>query len=292
MRFGGIDEAGYGPTLGPLSVVATSAQAADAEVLAASFRDAGTGVRDSKELHRSGDLTPLEHVALAGLAWLTGNQPATAADCFALLGESSADRDQPWMAGAETLRLPIAARSIPVWRLPDVTPIGVRGALIQPTGYNRALAEGLNKADLELRAVTGLLTWLTDGPASSTVVDRLGGRRYYREPLQRACPTTLVLTVDESPRASSYRLVAGAEHAVAFLVGGESHSPLTALASCIAKYARELHMHLFNHHWGDVVAGLAPTAGYPEDARRWLAAIGSERREMLGPALIRGFPRF
>jgi ribonuclease HII len=291
MRFGGIDEAGYGPTLGPLSVVATAAEAGSARELAAGFLAAGTGVRDSKEVYRGGDLAALEAVALAGLAWLTGSQPATAADCFALLGETPTQRDQAWMLGADDLRLPLVATRIPVWHVPGVTPVGVRGALIQPTGYNRALAEGLNKADLELRTVTGLLAWQTGGPASCTVVDRLGGRRYYRDPLQLAFPAILVLTVDESPEASSYRLIAEAEHAVAFLVDGESHSPLTALASCVAKYARELHMHLFNQHWCAQVAGLEPTAGYPEDARRWLEAIGREHRETLGPVLIRGFTR-
>jgi hypothetical protein len=51
-------------------------------------------------------------------------------------------------------------------------------------------------------------------------------------------------------------------------------------------------MLLFNRHWCAAVAGLAPTAGYPEDARRWLSALGADRYTPLGNVLVRGWPRF
>jgi hypothetical protein len=44
-----------------------------------------------------------------------------------------------------------------------------------------------------------------------------------------------------------------------------------ALASMTAKYVRELAMHAFNTFWSERVPGLAATAGYPVDAKRWLA---------------------
>lgn len=287
MRYGGIDEAGYGPTLGPLSIVGVGIDAAPGLDLARAF--AGTGVRDSKTLHKPGNLAPLEQVALGGLGWLLGNRPTTAAEVFAALGEMPGERAQQWQHGAEALTLPLSATHVPSWSLVDVAPLGVHGNLIHAGEYNRFITTSGNKADLELGAVKKLLSWVADTTPATVVVDRLGGRRFYRDALQGVWPDSKIAILEEAAHASRYE-ISGRQ--VAFLVGGESASPLTALASCIAKYARELHMVLFNRHWCAAVAGLAPTAGYPEDARRWLGALGVERYTSHGADLVRGWPRF
>ena len=50
-----------------------------------------------------------------------------------------------------------------------------------------------------------------------------------------------------------------------------SHAtPLVALASCLAKYARETVMEGFNEYFGRLQPDLQPTAGYTTDGRRWL----------------------
>jgi ribonuclease HII len=287
MRYAGIDEAGYGPTLGPLSVVGVAVEGEPGIDLARAF--AGTGVRDSKTLHKPGNLAPLELVALGGLAWLTGQRPRTAAEVFAVLGEAADERTFPWQAGADELAVPTSAHHIPSWSVGGLTPVGVRGALIHADGYNRFIAGSGNKADLELAEVRRLLGWIGTASPMDVVVDRLGGRRFYADALRQVWPTLTVDILSEAPDASRYHI---AGRNVAFVVGGESASPLTALASCIAKYARELHQVLFNRYWSAEVPGLAPTAGYPEDARRWLAAIGAERLATLGPQLVRGWPRY
>lgn len=287
MQHAGIDEAGYGPTLGPLVVATAWAEADDHDVLTRALR--ATGVRDSKELHRPGDLAPLETVALAGCRWATGRLPATAAAYFAVLGETAAERDQPWMQGAETLVLPVAAKVLPVWETPGVTPGGCAGRIIQPAAYNRFLASGANKADLELDAVGRLLMAPPAAAQRATVVDRLGGRKFYRDFLAKVHAGALVLVEDEANAASRYRICReGGEYTVAFVVGGEAASPLTALASCLAKYARELQMLLFNRYWCGKLPGLKATAGYPEDAKRWLKEMGMETAMGLAPVLVRG----
>lgn len=291
MRLAGIDEAGYGPTLGPLTVVAVAVDATDADTLT----NAGSalGIADSKAIHRPGDLGPLERIALSGLAWLSGRQPRNAAEVFALIGEQAAARDRPWMGGAEQLTVPKMIDGIDHWNPDGLRPLGVTGAVVQPAAYNRALAEGLNKADLELRHIGDLMRWAGDHRTNDITVDRLGGRRYYRDPLRQVWPDALVLIEDETPAASSYRITGAVrDWRVSFRVGADASSPLVGLASCIAKYARELHMCLFNRYWSATVPGLAPTAGYPEDARRWLKAIGPDALSAHGPALIRGYPRF
>jgi ribonuclease HII len=289
MLHAGIDEAGYGPTLGPLAVVSAVARADDLAALTAAFQQAGTGVRDSKLVHRSGDMAPIERLALAAVSWQTGRRPATAAEVFALLGEVEADRaGTPWMEGADALRLPVAAADVPAWSIPGVEPAGLAGRLVQPAAFNRTIRSGVNKAGLELGCVRGLLERLGQQGACATVVDRLGGRRYYRDFLQEVWPGAEVCADEEASTASRYHVaVANGRQAVSFLVGGEAQSPLTAMASCVAKYARELHLLLLNRYWCARLPGLAPTAGYPEDAKRWLAQIGEADRLRFGPVLVR-----
>ena len=54
----------------------------------------------------------------------------------------------------------------------------------------------------------------------------------------------------------------------------------TALASMTAKYVRELHMRLFNEWWQIHNPGLRPTAGYYQDARRFLGDTETLRRQL------------
>ena len=276
----GIDEAGYGPTLGPL-VIAGVAVTGDPSGLT------NLGATDSKKLHKAGDLAPLERVALPALGWLAGFQPDTAADVFALFGESAADRaDLPWMAGADTLRLPVAAASVTPWAPSNLAPTGVMGILIQPRAYNAALRAGRNKADLEALHVGRILAQLTPPDVDAdVVVDRLGGRKFYAGLLTEAFGS-LPEILEETAAVSRYRL---GQRTMAFQVGGDAASPCTALASCLAKYARELHMILFNRHWGAKHPWLKPTAGYPEDANRWLHQVGSGMVGAYGPDLVRGW---
>lgn len=269
----GIDEAGYGPTLGPLAVVATAAEAPVPAALDAAL--AAVGVADSKRVHASGDLAPLERVALPGVAWLTGFRPDTAADLFALLAEPASFREGiPWMAGAGDLRLPVAAGTVDDWRIDAAVPRGLRGRLLHPRQLNAARRTGTNRAAAELDVVRQVMADLVPDPdAGATITcDRLGGRKRYADLLSRTWPGRPVEVVEEVAAACRYRCGAVS---VGFLVGGESASALVALASCIAKYSRELHMHLLNQYWSGQYRWLAPTAGYPQDAARWLHQLGA-----------------
>jgi ribonuclease HII len=267
----GIDEAGYGPTLGPLTVVAAAAEVGDRRACAASLRAAG--IADSKRVHASGDLARLERVALPAATWFAGFRPDSAADLFALLGEAPAARDVPWMAGAERLALPCACGPVGLLTVDGAQPAGLRGRLLHPRQLNAAKRQGVNRAAAELAAVRELLSAAVPDPQSGAEVacDRLGGRKRYGDLLTAAWPGTSVAVVEEADAACRYRCGATA---CAFLVGGEELEPLIAAASCIAKYARELHMLLFNTYWCGQYRWLQPTAGYPEDAKRWLHQLG------------------
>ena len=64
-----------------------------------------------------------------------------------------------------------------------------------------------------------------------------------------------------------------------FQARAEEHLP-AALASMAAKYLRELAMRAWNEFWCGRLPGLAPTAGYPQDAVRFKAQIATVQCEL------------
>jgi hypothetical protein len=116
-------------------------------------------------------------------------------------------------------------------------------------------------------------------PALVVQCDKFGGRNRYAPLLQTTFPEYLVEVLRESRALSLYRW-GPAERRVEFQFAakGERFLP-SALASMTSKYLRELAMLAFNHFWTQRVPGLAPTAGYPTDARRFkrdIAAVQSK----------------
>jgi hypothetical protein len=129
----------------------------------------------------------------------------------------------------------------------------------------------------ELRAL-----WDEHGAhAPRVVLDRQGGRTRYAPLLAALFPEAeLAIGVEHAERCH-YRLDE-APHGTLFAPGGERSLAIdvavraeqssfeVALASCLAKYAREVCMHAFNAYFAELDGTLRPTAGYVQDARRWL----------------------
>ncbi len=282
-----------GPLLGPLSIARCSVlgeAGLDDDALKQLFLDAQIPVADSKKIHQSGKIARLESVALGAIAWFTGSSCQNAAELFSLLGESAAFRAAcPWMAGAEELSLPLAAKEIPSWDIPGLKPAGLSGSLLHPEHINDSYDAGINKLTLELDTI---LLLIKDAPATHdayvSAVDRLGGRAYYSDALNAVFADSCSITLEEKA-TSAYRYQHGfAPGAIAFLVKGEDRNPLIASASCVAKYARELHMHLLNSYWTQRLNWLKQTAGYPQDAKRWLFQLGEGTVASYQHQLVRG----
>jgi len=285
----GLDEAGYGPLLGPLVIVRTTTRCPNLAHFAKAATQAGLALQDSKKLYQGGRLDRLETVALAGMHWLSGQLPRTAAECFNLLGEAPEHRcDIPWMQGAEQLKLPLKAASIPTWQPDNCQAVGLAGALVHPAELNAAMRAGDNKAVVEAQHVARLLADIPDDAEAETVVDRLGGRRYYQQLLGSIVHHERIAILDEIRGCSSYRIDGTHPHRISFQVKGDQLSALCSLASCIAKYARELHMHLLNSYWSSKLRWLQPTAGYPQDAKRWIHQLGSGYTNAWADQLVRG----
>ena len=99
--------------------------------------------------------------------------------------------------------------------------------------------------------------------------------------LAKAPALPWAVPVAESAARSSYRVAGlGREVSLTFQPRADQSYFCVALASMVSKYLRELFMLEFNAFWRGHVPGLKPTAGYPGDAPRFLAAIREKTREL------------
>ena len=85
-------------------------------------------------------------------------------------------------------------------------------------------------------------------------------------------------TASSSPKKNSRKSVYRVEGLdrpvrITFMPKADVEHFTVALASILSKYVRELLMREFNRYWQTHVPGLKPTAGYPQDAGRFFAAI-------------------
>ncbi len=310
----GIDEAGYGPTLGPLvvamAVFRVRGWSKDASPDLWSLLSRGVtrepgragktdargriAVADSKKLKLSNAVRtthPLIHLERGVLSFLAqlGEGPATDADLLAAMG-ARWPAHECYAGTGEVTRLPVA-ESAPALRVganmiasamedAGVELVGVRAVVVGEEEFNAAVREHGSKAEVTARAFGTLLGHALDAGRGAARVgvacDRLGGRATYADLLRREAPGAAVETIEETDARSRYVIDRdGVRAGVAFVVEGEAAHLPVALASMAAKYVRELAMARFNAWWGRVHAeikggALRPTAGYAEDARRWL----------------------
>ena len=289
----GIDEAGYGPLLGPLVVAgaafrvggASSPAEAGARI-AVALRAADLAVGDSKRIFGPAhDLSALERPVLA-----FAEAPA---DLDELLRRVAIDRSirgaAPWYAGRRPLPCVTTkdelagARTRLAAALADASIefVGSAADVVPERRLNLLFHQG-NKADALFAVAAGVLDRLAGRreatEALCVVFDRQGGRAYYGPKLQNRWSEGLVMPVAESPRVSTYRLRIGCGPAeVSFEVEADGRHPQVGLASMLAKYLREVFMSLFNEHFAAICPGVTPTAGYVEDGRRWLEQTRSLR---------------
>jgi ribonuclease HII len=80
-----------------------------------------------------------------------------------------------------------------------------------------------------------------------------------------------VRTIVEDGERSTYEIGEGL--VLSFEVGAEERHLPVALASMGAKFVRELSMRRLNAFFTARMPSLAPTAGYVEDGRRYLAEV-------------------
>lgn len=327
LLYAGVDEAGYGPMLGPLCVALSLFEVrgwSDGDPppdlwerlravvcrCPAEERGGRISVNDSKRLKGPGGpddpraLARLERAVLLFLALRDG--PDVCASDRSLHAALGASLEPHAWYGGDDLPLPVApgAGSLAMavnsaaaaCEAAGARPIALRACVVGESGFNDGCESGGSKAAVNFGAAMRLvrLVWTEHAPGCAApggprvVLDRHGGRTCYAESLERALPGAEVTDAIETPAASWIALQGKDGRRMTVIVQPEaesSHLPV-ALASMTAKYLRELAMRRFNRYWCARSPGLAPTAGYVQDARRWLQDVGGvisadERRTLV-----------
>ena len=298
----GLDEAGFGPNLGPLVIAATVWDVAGdprrrnpwadfAAVVTQVADPAGrlVHVADSKVVHSSAaGIGAIERSAISILRLARRSRETLFGLWDELTGcEARGDCGEPWFCG-EDLSIPIAdhedgAFDVEQWR-ERCAEVGFRlvgvACDVVPAGrFNEAVQQCGSKGRVLSEATLRLVRRVWDpegGPRALVLCDKHGGRDRYAELLAEVMPECMPLTLQESRERSRYRVGCGE---LRFQVRSEEHLPVAA-ASLVAKYLREACMEAFNRFWLQRQPELRPTRGYPGDARRFLEAIEAEANEI------------
>jgi ribonuclease HIII len=302
--YAGIDEAGYGPMIGPLCVACSVFRVDDHDPDASGACDLWKRLKkavckkrtdkkrriaidDSKKikLPNDGAIHPLRFLerGVLGMHMAAAECPACDSDLFGHLSVTVSGA--PWYSSITSLPVAhtidelriTAARLRQTLSAESVTCEALRCETIDAESFNSQVAAMGAKSSVNFCAVlrhidTIWKRWPNDHPR--VIVDRQGGRMRYIDDLLRAWPGVKVHVMSEDETLSRYRLeLNGSLLTVSFLVEAESAHLPVALASMTAKYVRELFMMRLNRYFQALMPELKPTAGYYGDGRRYLDDI-------------------
>lgn len=298
----GLDEAGYGPNLGPfvMTMVACQIQNPEADqdlwkILhtrvrrASEPKDDRLVVDDSKAVYcRTKGIGSLELPVMATLNPDSSKREQTLIDWLQTICIHGLDQllEEAWFRGDGLIPVNgstelIAQQSrlfVHVCQDNQIGPWIFRTVIVPTKQFNQIVSEQGSKGGVLTHALIQLFKALLEElPGNDSVqiaVDKHGGRNTYTAMLQDAVPGSMVWVEQESMHRSVYRIEGlGRAVKVVFQPRADADHLPVALASMGAKYLRERFMLEFNQYWMAQVPGIQPTAGYPQDARRFFAAV-------------------
>jgi ribonuclease HII len=308
----GIDEAGLGPLLGPLTVGYSAFRlprpvTADALFSLNMWRDLGLSrnlaqrkkrpvVCDSKKMYSPAKgIGALEEETL-GWIHLAGHPCHDYAAFRAAMCPLAREKAETYDWYATPPQFPLEAtleraslRAARLRRCLDDAGYALESFGVSPVlegELNRLMKQVGNKARAEFDVIARILGPLWERHRHVAVLcDRQGGRTRYGRALLKEFPEAHVQVVHEAKEISSYELsipeVEGCPRMfIAFIEKGDGNHLPIALASMGAKYLRELMMSQFNAWFHTYDAGIKPTAGYYQDGKRWLEDTTDLRRKI------------
>ena len=314
MILAGIDEAGYGPILGPLAVGCCALRlrgvAADPEApppdlwkplrrVVSKRRDRKgrkLHINDSKQVYSPA--LGLGELERSVLAWISA--AGAVCECFeSLLGAAAPEcladlpasawyelpGDELHPAQVERANVAIAANALRhECRQQAIEPLVPRARLLLEQRFNELTARTHNKSSVLFSVTADHIDRLLRQHASEGLVivcDRHGGRSHYASLLRLMFEEWDLTVLAESEKRADYVLRRGSSWArLSFAEKADATCLPTAMASMLAKYLRERLMRRFNAFWRRLAPELKPTAGYWPDGLRFLNDIGPLRTQM------------
>ncbi len=309
MVIAGIDEAGYGPILGPLVVGSAAMRVEDSSMdeipdlwkrcksIVSKKRDPSgrkLHINDSKLVYTPTiGLFGLEKSVMA-IHGVTANRVTAnlneliekvsprKVNAFSLLDElpwyqMPEDEKHPITCDAMSLKL---AQGVVARGLADVgiTGVELRADVVCEARLNDWFQKTNNKgstlASISMSLLDGLLERHATKDGLLVVCDRQGGRTHYGPLLRTMFDQWSLIVVKEEDGFGEYTLTRG--QAVARIIFAEKSEQLnlpTALASMLCKYLRERLMMRLSRYWQLRVPGLEATAGYWTDGLRFMKDI-------------------
>ena len=158
-------------------------------------------------------------------------------------------------------------------------------AAVTPTPRFNALVEkwdskGTVLADGLISLLAAINEPCPDDTPVHFVVDKHGGRNFYAAMIQTAFPNGWVTPLVESAEESTYR-IDGLNRPVTLVFAlGRIAMPCRSRWRPCSRNLREVFMRQFNKFWQQHVPDLEPTAGYPNDSRRFYGLIQRAMRQL------------